>query len=265
MGASPAEDRDLLIEAGLAAGEIALERFRGRFDVSEKPGGLGPVTDADLAVDRRLRERLGAARPDYGWLSEETDDDPARLDAERVFVVDPIDGTRAFIAGEKGWGVALAVVSAGRVTAATVVLPARGEVYAAALGQGATLDGAALAPGDGAGLPGASVLAARPAFEARHWRLGVPEVARSFRTALAWRLCLAASGRFDAVVTLRGSFEWDVAAGALIAAEAGLAVTDARGGALSFNRAEPRLDGVIAAPPSLHAALMARRGLGPRL
>ncbi|MEL6267947.1 MAG: inositol monophosphatase family protein, partial [Pseudomonadota bacterium] len=220
------------------------------------------AVDGEVGLaDRHLAARLGAARPGYGWLSEEAADGPARLEAERVFIVDPIDGTRSFIAGEPGWAVAVAVAVAGRITAAAVVLPARGEVYAAALGAGATLDGAPVAGSGRSSLEGARLLAARPMLEARHWPGGVPPVDRQFRPSLAWRLCLAASGRFDAMATLRPTWEWDVAAGSLIAAEAGLTVTDGAGAPARFNRAPPQTAGMIAAPPPLHAALMAHRGI----
>ncbi|MEM6490174.1 MAG: inositol monophosphatase family protein, partial [Pseudomonadota bacterium] len=141
-GARGAADRDdladlaLLRDAAAEGGDIALGHARKGLSVTDKGGGQGPVTDADMAVDSHLSRRLGAARPGYGWLSEETADGPQRLTADSVFIVDPIDGTRAFIAGEDGWAVAVAVARAGRITAAVVALPARGEVYAAALGAG---------------------------------------------------------------------------------------------------------------------------------
>ncbi|MEM7497936.1 MAG: 3'(2'),5'-bisphosphate nucleotidase CysQ [Pseudomonadota bacterium] len=259
-GTAVPDDRELLVEAAEIAGEIALSGFGGDYAIEDKPGGQGPVTEIDLAVDRALRERLTAARPGYGWLSEETADGPERLRADRIFIVDPIDGTRAFIDGQKGWAVALAVVEAGRVTAAAVRLPARGETYAAALGHGATLDGVPLAPRAApARLSEAEVLAARPTFEPEHWPGGVPEIRRTFRSSLAWRLCLVAAGRFDGMLTIRPSWEWDVAAGALIAAEAGRTVTDAMGAGLAFNAHTPRTPGIMAADPRLHAHLLTRR------
>ncbi|MCB1371292.1 MAG: 3'(2'),5'-bisphosphate nucleotidase CysQ, partial [Rhodobacteraceae bacterium] len=100
----PGRDLALLEEAARAAGEIALRHFDGARAATEKPGGQGPVTEADLEIDRMLRAELTAARPGYGWLSEESEDGTARLAAERVFIVDPIDGTRAFIAGRSAWG-----------------------------------------------------------------------------------------------------------------------------------------------------------------
>ncbi|MEM6973689.1 MAG: inositol monophosphatase family protein [Pseudomonadota bacterium] len=256
-------DRDLLLASGAEAGGIALDHARrlkaGTLRVTEKPGGQGPVTEADLAVDAHLTQVLRAARPGYGWLSEETADGPDRLRADRVFIVDPIDGTRAFIAGERGWAVALAVVTGGRVTAAAVVLPARGETYAAALGAGATLDGVPLAGSGRKMVEGARILAARPTFAAEHWPGGVPAIKREFRPSLAWRICLAASGRFDGMATIRPCWEWDVAAGALIAAEAGLTVSDADGAEPVFNRAPPRTAGMLVAPPKVHRGLMAGR------
>jgi myo-inositol-1(or 4)-monophosphatase len=257
-------DRDLIAEAASRAGEIALAHFGRGIAAVEKPGGAGPVTEADKAVDTFLRETLGAARPDYGWLSEETEDSPARLASSRLFIVDPIDGTRAFISGEKGWAVSIAVIEDRRPVVACVLLPARGEMYLAATGEGATLQGRAVTGSGRARIEGAGLLAVRSQLQPEHWPGGVPPVERAFRPSLAWRLCLAASGRFDAMLTLRDSWEWDIAAGVLIAAEAGLTVTDRAGEMLAFNAPDPRLPGVIAAPPPVHAALLERRRAGPR-
>jgi len=237
---------------------IAMGHFRGDFETWDKPGE-GPVTEADLAIDRMLHAKLGAARPDYGWLSEESEGAHDRDTRERVFIVDPIDGTRAFIAGEQGWGVALAVAERGRVVAAVMHLPARGETFAAALGQGATLGGTPIRASGRAVLEGATALAASAQLKDALWPGGVPPVERHFRPSLAWRLCLVAQGRFDMMVTLRAAYEWDIAAGSLIATEAGAAVTDGDGAVLAFNRHPARAPGVIAAPDALHRALMMRR------
>lgn len=253
----PATDLALLIEAARAAGEVALG-FAGRGAKSwEKPGGLGPVTEADIAVNERLATLLRGARPDYGWLSEETEDTPARLAADRVFIIDPIDGTRSYIEGSAHWAHAIAVAEAGRVTAAVVWLPAAGKLYAAAAGQGATLNGRPVRVSARGALAGASVVAAKPNFAPAHWRGAVPEVDRVYRPSLAYRLSLVAEGRFDAVLTLRPSWEWDVAAGDLILREAGAATSDRRGGTLSFNNPVPLVEGVVAANPGLHAQITA--------
>jgi len=257
---APERSADLALLAGAAeaAGEIALGHFRGDVETWEKPGE-GPVTEADLAIDRMLRAELGAARPDYGWLSEESEGQHDRDRRERVFIVDPIDGTRAFIAGQEGWGPALAVAERGRVVAAVMHLPARGETFAAVLGQGATLNGAPIRASGRAMLDGATALAASAQLKDALWPGGAPPVKRHFRPSLAWRMCLVGQGRFDMMVTLRPAYEWDIAAGSLIAAEAGAVVTDGDGAALEFNRHPARAPGVIAAPEALHRALMARR------
>ncbi len=255
------EDLALLVGAAEASGPIAMGHFKGDYETWDKPGE-GPVTEADLSIDRMLRGRLGAARPDYGWLSEESEGEPDRASRERVFIVDPIDGTRAFIAGEQGWGIALAVVERGRVVAAAMHLPARGDTYAAALGHGATLNGATIRASGRVVLEGATALAASAQLKGDLWPGGAPPVERHFRPSLAWRLCLVGQGRFDMMVTLRAAYEWDIAAGSLIATEAGAAVTDGDGAALEFNRHPLRAPGVIAAPDALHRALMARRRVG---
>ncbi len=262
-GPAAAEDRALLEAAAVAAGEVALAHHGRPVAIREKGDGQGPVSEADLAVNAALAERLRHARPDYGWLSEEDVDGhgpgAARSRARRVFVVDPIDGTRAFLAGEAGWGVAVAVVEDGRPVAACFHLPARDETYAAHLGGGASLNGRPISMSDRTALIGARGLAGKAALSPEHWPGGVPEIVREMRPALIWRLCLVAEGRADLALTLGPAWEWDVAAGALIAAEAGAAATDPDGRQLAFNRTPPRTPGVIVAPPALHAALMARR------
>jgi len=256
---APERSRDLalLVGAAEAAGKLGLAHFRREVEIWDKPGA-GPVTEADLAIDHMLHAELGPARPDYGWLSEESERGHDRDLCERVFIIDPIDGTRAFIAGDQGWGPALAVAERGRVVAAVMHLPVRGETYAAALGQGATLNGVPIRASGRAVLEGARALATSATLKAELWPGGAPQLERHFRASLAWRLCLVAAGQFDLLVTLRDAYEWDVAAGALIAAEAGAVVTDRDGGRLVFNRHPAKASGVVAAPPPLHRDLMAR-------
>ena len=258
-GAPPWEDDlALLRNAADAAGRIALKHFRADPRSWDKEGGLGPVSEADLEVDEMLRHRLLAARPDHGWLSEETEDDPARLGCERAFIVDPIDGTRAFIAGESGFSHALALSVEGRIRAAVVHLPARGETYWATEGGGAFLNGAPVAPSAVADPDAAKILVSKHHLAAEHWPGGAPAGGPHFRPSLAWRLCLVAAGAFDAMITLRPAWEWDVAAGDLIAQEAGAVVTDRDGRAAVYNAEHPRVHGMVAAAPALAAPLMGR-------
>jgi myo-inositol-1(or 4)-monophosphatase len=253
----PEADLALLEAAAREAGEVALARVGDHGAVREKPG-LGPVSEVDLAVDRLLAERLLAARPGYGWLSEESEDGAARLSAARVFVVDPIDGTRAFLAGERAWAISIAVVEAGRPIAGLVHMPALGRTYAAAVGSGARRDGAPIAASARAELEGARVLASAGQLAPAHWRGRAPVVERRFRPSLAYRLCLVAEGEADAALSFRDTWEWDVAAGDLIAREAGAAVTDRTGALPAYNRPEPLLPGIIAAAPGVHAGIVGR-------
>ena len=222
MGPDAASDLALIAEAAQEAGEIALRFFRRDVAQWEK-GGDGPVSEADLAVNTHLTGRFHQSRPDYGVLSEESEDDGHRLGRDRVFIVDPIDGTREFLKGETGFAVAIAVLDRGTLSAAVVHLPARGETYAAARGQGATLNGTPITPSGRDALPGATALGASNAYQEQHWPGGLPPLQRTFRHALAWRLCLIAAGAYDLMATMRDAYEWDVAAGALIAEEAGAA------------------------------------------
>ena len=266
-GSDPlAADLALLTEAALGAGDIAAQHFGQSLRVREKDDGQGPVTEADLAVNDYLHKRLMAARPGYGWLSEESAplEGTARLGAGAVFVVDPIDGTRAFIDGQKSFAHALAVVMGGQPVAAVVHLPLMGLTYRAIAGRGAWLDDRPLKVSDRGVVTGARVLAARPALDPQHWPGGVPLVQRHFRPSLAWRLALVGEGAFDAMITLRDAWDWDIAAAALIAAEAGARVTDRHGAALGFNRPGARNAGVLAAPIALHAGLMQALGTATR-
>ena len=254
----PETDLALLTRAALEAGEIAMGHFNRDPQVWHKPGDEGPVTEADLAVDAHLSGLLTSARPDYGWLSEETRDDHDRLHKARVFVIDPIDGTRSFIRGDRDWAHALAVVEDGVAVAGVVHMPARGLTFAAARGAGARLNGEAISVSAVSDPAHARVLATKANMDPSHWSGGVPGFQRSFRSSLAYRMSLAAQGRFDAMLTLRPAWEWDIAAGAVIVAEAGGHAVDRHGRPLRFNTRDRLLDGVLAGGtvvPALVAAL----------
>ena len=251
-----ADDLALLIDAATAAGHIAMTFWRRDPKSWDKGDDQGPVSEADLAVNDALESRLKPARPDYGWLSEETTDTPDRLSREQVFILDPIDGTRAFLAGDEAFAISLAVACAGRITAGVVLLPAKARLYAATATGPATRDGQPIACGLTSRLTGADVLTTRATLSPELWPKGVPDLKRSFRTSLAYRLCLAAEGRFDAMMTLRDAWEWDIAAGSLIAQRAGCRVSDRNGVDLQFNSATPRAPGTIAANPALHSEIL---------
>lgn len=252
----PNTDLDLLIDAARAAGDIARGYFNASPEVWEKSGGQGPVTEADLHVNRQLEADLQSARPDYGWLSEETEDGASRLKTDRQFIIDPIDGTRSFIEGNKDWAHSLAITENGLPVAAVVYLPMRDALYAAALGEGATLNGVPLRVTPDRAMEDATVLTAKPNLLAHYWQSGVaPAFKRTFRSSLAFRLALVAEGRFDAMLTLRPTWEWDVAAGALIVAEAGGAASDQKGALPRFNNPHPQIHGMVAAG-GIHKALV---------
>lgn len=253
-----ADDLALLMRAAREAGQIARKFWRQAPRAWDKDGGAGPVTEADLAVNTHLQDMLTAARPGYDWLSEESPEQPSRLDAARTFIIDPIDGTRAFIDGQEGFSHALAVVEGEDVIAGAVYLPIPDLMYAACAGGPATLNDAVITPSAAVAPEGATVLTGKPSFDPVYWRGGAPpSLRRMFRPSIAWRMCLVAQGRFDAAMTLRPSWEWDIAAGSLIAARAGCVVTDRRGRALRFNQPQPLTDGLLLAPPLLHGALLA--------
>lgn len=257
----PAADLPLICDAARMAGRIASSYAGGAARSWDKPAGAGPVTEADLAVNNYLERVLRLARPDYGWLSEETEDTAARLSCEKVFIVDPIDGTRSFVDGSNTWAHSVAVAEKGVVTAGVVYLPKRDKLYAAAKGQGATLNGVAIEISGRAALTGADILATKPVLAPENWPSGLPGFTRSHRPSLAYRLGLVGEGRYDAMLTLRPTWEWDVAAGAVIVEEAGGTCTDKTGEPLRFNNERPQLNGMIASGAEMQRNL--RKALSP--
>ncbi|MHA7875333.1 3'(2'),5'-bisphosphate nucleotidase CysQ [Roseivivax sp.] len=257
----PESDLALLTRAAQAAAEVATTFIGGPLGTEEKPDGQGPVTAADLAVNEILEDTLRTARPSYGWLSEESPHDPLRLTSPATFIIDPIDGTRSFIDGSDTWAHSLAVAEAGRITAAVVYLPMRDKLYTAEVAGGARLNGAPIRASGRAEIAGAQVLATKPNVDPKHWPGGVPPFHRAHRPSLAYRLCLVADASFDAMLTFRDAWEWDVAAGTLIVAEAGGQVSDRQGQSLRFNRPDALLPGIVAAPPPLWQGTMAALGM----
>ncbi len=242
---------DAVSAAARAAGAMALSRWRGEFASWDKvPGEI--VCEIDLAANDMLRTALSALDPEAGWLSEETADSAERLMRSRVWVVDPIDGTRDFVRGRPGWCVSVALVEGGRAVLGVLDAPARDEHWAAALGQGATRNGTALRVAGRAVLAGARV----PADTLPKVDSDLTAVPRP--NSIALRMAMVAAGEADLLAALRWGHEWDIAAAALIAQEAGAVVTDARGQVLRFNSTKGEMFGVLACAPGIHAAAVER-------
>jgi len=250
-------DLELLREVALEAGALALDHRRQGLKIYAKVGG-SPVTDADMAVDSLLKQRLLKERPDYGWLSEETADGPERLEKSRIFVVDPIDGTVAFMKNKPWWTVALAVVEDGRATAAVIHAPTLNETFTAARGGGAFLNGERIEPSDTASLDDAAMLADAALFDRPIWSDPWPAMRFDKRNSIAYRMALVAAGAFDAAMALSPKWDWDVAAGELIAEEAGARCTDHLGRPYLFNKPDPRQPSLVCAAPALHPLILKR-------
>ena len=260
-GRDAAADLNLLEESVRAGGAIARGFFGGSYKKWDKSKG-NPVTEADLAVDAYLRETLCAARPDYGWLSEETTDDPARLKAEAVFVVDPIDGTIAFIKGRPHFTICAGIVVEGRPVAGAVYNPITEECFTARLGHGAFLNGTPIHPSGRETVEGCRMLADRAMLAHAAWNTPPnrtwPEMEIETRGSIAYRVVLVACGQFDAMLALSSKRDWDLAAADIIATEAGGLVTTHTGVTMRYNRESTLQPSVVAAGPKLHAELMAR-------
>ncbi len=250
----PVSDAALLFDVVREAGELGLALGR-RQDLRHwtKPDG-SHVTEGDLAINELFTQRLRAARPDDGWLSEETPDSPARLQRDRLWIIDPIDGTRAFMEGREEWCVAAALAVQGRPVLACVYCPRRAEFFAAAAGEGATLNEMRLAIPDSSSLEGAHIAGNRKAL-ASLAHLGV-RADPSGSLPLQLRLAHVAAGRLDGAVSIGKRNDWDLAAGELLVTEAGGVVSGSSGEGYIYNRAEPWQLGLVAAGAKRHAALI---------
>ena len=258
-----AGDRALIEQAVRDAGAIARKFYGGDYRKWDKGKGQ-PVTDADLAVDKYLRETLIAARPDYGWLSEETEDDSSRLQKQRVFVVDPIDGTVAFLKNRPHFTVCVALVRDGRPVIGVVFNPVLDECFAANDGEGATLNGKPIRVSERAELEGCRMCAARDMLEHPAWNNPPnrpwPPMHIETRNSIAYRMALVASGAFDATLALSAKRDWDIAAADIIVREAGGIVTAHDGAIPRYNGAQAIQPSMIAAGPKLHAEMLSRVG-----
>lgn len=233
------------------AGRLGMARAAQGFKSWEKTPG-SPVCEVDLEIDALLKTRLAAIDPDAGWLSEETADDRARLGHRRLWVVDPIDGTRDYVRGRPGWAVSIALVEDGQPIAGVLDAPARGERWLASAGGGATLNGAPVRASTRTRFPGSRVPSdALPRVDDDLVMVEKPN-------SIALRMAMVAADRADLVATIRWGHEWDIAAATLIAREAGAAVTDALGGALHFNTPKAQAFGVLTCAPAIHAAAVER-------
>jgi len=250
----PSRTNDLeRIEAALKlALEVALRYTPGAVEWEEKSGGgrWDPVTEADEAIDELLREQLPL--PDEGWLSEETRDDPSRLEKRRVWVVDPLDGTREFVQGVPEWCVSVGLVEDGRPVAGGIVNPATGQLVLGAEGEGVTLDGQPAGSGRRSSLQGAVVLASRSEVKRGEWdRFGNAPFKVKPCGSVAYKLGLVAAGLADATWTLVPKNEWDVVGGAALVLASDASVVHGDGSSPSFNRASPLLPNFLAGEPEL--------------
>ena len=233
------------------AGRIAASRCGGTFKSWEKVPGH-PVCDIDLEVDTFLREHLAALDPEAGWLSEETLDVSDRIERRRLWVVDPIDGTRDYLRGRSGWCVSVALVEDRVPVLGVLDAPARSEQWTAAKGKGAWRNGEQIRVSGRTDFAGARV-PAEQLPKADSDLVAVPKP-----NSIALRIALVAAGEADLVATLKWGFEWDIAAAALIASEAGATVSGALGQPLAFNTASGEAFGVLAATPGIHKAAAER-------
>ncbi len=252
------DDMSLLASVIHEAGDLALTYFRNDFDHWKKSDNT-PVSEVDLAVNQLLKQRLLAARPEYGWLSEETEDDKIRLSKNRVWVVDPIDGTRAFLRGREDWTISVAVVENGQSITAAVLHPVSEMLFTAVAGNGAFVNQTPITTAPALDIPHCRMAANSGAFRPEYWQLPWPEMTITSYNSMALRLCHVAQGQEDATVTIRSKNDWDLAAADLLVQEAGGKVTTLDGRPLIYNGIDPVHENIAAAGLALHAKLIQQR------
>jgi myo-inositol-1(or 4)-monophosphatase len=248
--------RDAALLAGVVreAGALALSLFRTELKSWTK-GQSSPVSEADIAVNDLIETRLRAATPDYGWLSEESADDPSRLGKPLTWIVDPIDGTRAYLARQEDWSVSIALVADGLPVLGAVFAPASDEFFFATRGRGTALNGVPVAPAPGAAIDFPKIAGPKPLVE----RLGGMREGESLHPrigSLALRLVRVAEGRLDAAFAGGHSRDWDLAAADLIVHEAGGEMTTLAGERMVYNQTDVRHGLLVAAGRARHAHIV---------
>jgi myo-inositol-1(or 4)-monophosphatase len=247
-------DAALLTDTVREAGALALSLFRTELKNWTK-GGSSPVSEADIAVNDLLEKRLRSATPDYGWLSEESVDDEARLERPLVWIVDPIDGTRGYLAGREDWCVSVALVERGSTLLAAVFAPASEEFFFASRGQGAVLNAVPVFATSGTELDFSRVAGPKPLVE-RLGRQSEEMILHPRIGSLALRLCRVAQGNLDAAFAGGQSRDWDLAAANLIVQEANGNMTALSGDAIQYNRREVTHGMLVAAGRDRHARIV---------
>lgn len=249
-----AEDLDLIARTAREAGAAVMAYFGQDPKIWDK-GGNDPVTEADYAANSIIKDRLTRARPGYGWLSEENTDDESRLEKDRSFVIDPIDGTRAFIKGREEFVVSIGVLDAGVPFAGVLYDPCKDALYSAARGGGAFRNGEPLQVSAQDRIEGARLLGDPGRLVA------LRDLGAHAHTvnSVALRLALVAAGEYDAVVAVRAKWDWDLIAGHLLIEEAGGVITANDGRVLRYNLETPRQPPPLASGPALHALLLERQ------
>ena len=241
--------------AARAAGQVLLRYYGSAYRVTEKSAD-NPVTAADLEANEILKKTILGAFPADGWLSEETVDSEERLGCRRVWIVDPLDGTKEFISEIPEFCVCIALVEDGTPRVAVEYNPVRDELFTACKAGGAFLNGAPIRVSSQVDLRHASVLASRSEEARGEWEPYRSRMRVELSGSVAYKFALVASGRHDATFTLTPKNEWDVCAGTLLVTEAGGMVTDPDGRALRFNNRSTLLPGLVASNQLLHRSIL---------
>ena len=237
------DDLSLMLELAKQAGNVGLEYFQGKNEVWYKNGN-SPVSEADKKIDTLLKDAFASARPQYGWLSEETEDSSSRLSSDRVVIVDPIDGTRGFIAGDKRWCISIAIVENYRPIHGVIYVPALDQTFAASQGKGLILENVPESKTSSGKKP--LVTGSQKLIDVLREEANEHFAVADFLPSLAYRLAMVATGHLDGAFARPGASEWDVAAADIILQEAGAVLEDKSAAKIRYNQRNVRLPALLA-------------------
>jgi myo-inositol-1(or 4)-monophosphatase len=256
-----AQARDAMLQAAREGGEIALSFFKSDLKVWDKGNNNGisnPVSEADLAVNDHLAKVLNTACPNFGWISEETETDTSRFDRRYVWIVDPIDGTRAFLRGEPHFTICIALLEDSKPILGAVFNPATKEFFQAELGKGALMNDKPVQVSNREEIEGCNMIGSPEIFRSPKWPVPWPDMTIEQRNSMAYRLALVATGQFHATIAFTRKHDWDLAAAGLIAEEAGARVSHHNGSQIRYNTPDMRHPSVLCAGPALYSKLLER-------
>ncbi len=257
QGFKPSSEHNLVKESILEAGKLAIKWFRKDPEQWEKDDG-SLVSKADIEINDLLNKLLKDKNPEFGWLSEENEDDKSRLDKKITFVVDPLDGTKAFLEGKREFSISVAIVKNGLPISGIVFSPSTDEIFEAEKNKGSWKNNKKVIISNFKKLEKCKMIAFKPMFSHPAWKEPWPKMDIENRNSIAYRMALVASGEYDAMMALNSKNDWDIAAGDLLISESGGIVTLHTNEKIVYNKENTKKPSVIGTNKTIHKKIIKR-------